>query len=1505
MFFRARTSRLLLVVSLALAFAQFRTGGPSRAGVVQSASPSLRAAIDAARYAVHPAGDSVSGYYANNPAQRYRAQFTGAGVVLASKPAGGGDAPWRADLSLSAVARGEQRLPVGAGDVTASGTRVAVAHTVGGIALEEWYLNKRSGLEHGITVAERPLAGTGSLRLQLALSGTLVAHGTGASDAVLLSDASGHSLMYDQLHVTDRDGRTLASRFDVTAGSVAIVIDDEDAAYPIVVDPTITQQAVLTASNADINDHFGLTIGISGDTAVVATINEDSSAAGINGNQADNSAVDAGAAYVFVRDANGNWTQQAYLKASNTGANDQFGCAASISGDTIVIGAEAEDSNTTGVNGLQTNNSAAQAGAAYVFVRTSGVWTQQAYLKASNTAGGDHFGASVAISSDTIVVGATGEDSAATTVNGNQADNTANGAGAAYVFVRTAGVWAQQAYLKPSNAEGGAGVYGDVFGISVGISGNSIIVGAAGQFPGGGEDSAATGVNGNQADNSATDSGAAYIFVRSGTTWTQQAYLKASNTGADDRFGRFVAIDQNTAVVGAMNEDSAATGVGGNQADESAANSGAAYVFFRTGTTWVQQAYLKAATVVSNALFGASVAVSGDTVAVGANQNAYAFQRTGSTWSALPPLGVGGSSVAISGDTIAVGSTNENTAAGAARMFLVVPNRAPVADAGLDVFAAATSASGAPVTLSGASSSDPDGDVLTYQWKNDASVVVGNAASLSTSASFGAHTFTLTVTDPSGLSATDTVVVTVADSFTISITTPPLAGATYFRNQVVLADFTCSDSANLMASCSSNGATLDTATSGTKTFTVTATNSRGDTSSQSRNYQVLQQAAQSISFPVPASPTYGGTASLNATATSGLAVTYASNTPSVCSVTGATVTALAVGSCSIAATQAGDVNWLAASPATQSFAVLTRPVTATLTANSKVYDGTTAEPSAGLSCALSGVLSADQANVACAPSNGSFDIASVGSLRTVTATLTLSGSASSNYTFGAAGSTTLAVNATNAATSTTAGGVYGQLGSFTTSAVNPVGADSLSSPRGVAADANGNIYVADRSNNRVLFYPFGQTTATRVYGQGGNFSTSIAGLSATSLNTPNRVTVDSTGLYISDAQNSRVLYFPGSSTTPTRVYGQNGDFTSNTFNASGVNANSLGSTRGIAIDGARNVYIADGANNRVLFYPAGSTTATRVYGQNGSFTSSLANNTGGTGGVVSASSLNTPNGLRLDTVGNLYVVDQNNNRVLFFPAGQTTATVVYGQGGDFTTNAPGLAGGFSGPSNIALDGGNNLYVADSGNNRVLFFPAGQTAPTAAYGQAGSLTTNLTNNTGGVANTVSASSLNAPNSVDLDFAGNIYISDASNNRVLRFTGSAPAITKAPLVITASSGSKTYGGAFTVTPTYAGFVNGETSAALTTPPTCVSGGTAAGAVAGTYATTCSGAVAGNYAISYVAGALAVGPAPVTATLTADDKTYDRSARAQRQLALLVVGCARCRQRQRDVHGDGGNI
>lgn len=380
----------------------------------------------------------------------------------------------------------------------------------------------------------------------------------------------------------------------------------------------------VKASNTDANDSFGASIGLSADgmTLVVGAANEDSDATGVGGSQASDAAPSAGAAYVFSRDGLGVWSQAAYLKASNSQMADYFGTEVAVSGDgsTIAVSALGEDSGATGVGGAQDDETAASSGAVYVFTLDGkGAWSQMAYLKASNTAQGDTFGFALALSGDgdTLAVGALGEGSAATGVNGDENDNSLLSAGAVYVFDRDdGGAWSQAAYIKASNPD-----EMDQFGHALALSadGETLAVGARG------EDGNSTGIGGNQANDSATGSGAVYVFTRDGTSqWGQQEYIKASNTDPNDMFGGALALshDGDVLVVGAGGEDSAATGVGGNTADNTVSGSGAVYVFDRdVGGAWSQGAYLKAFHSDAVAFGTRTVAVSGDgsRIAVGAS----------------------------------------------------------------------------------------------------------------------------------------------------------------------------------------------------------------------------------------------------------------------------------------------------------------------------------------------------------------------------------------------------------------------------------------------------------------------------------------------------------------------------------------------------------------------------------------------------------------------------------------------------------------------------------------------------------------------------------------------------------------------------------------------------------------------------------------------------------------------------------------------------------------------
>jgi hypothetical protein len=249
-----------------------------------------------------------------------------------------------------------------------------------------------------------------------------------------------------------------------------------------------------------------------------------------------------------------------------------------------------------------------------------------AYLKASNPGVDDQFGGGGALlgvplalsgDGDTLAIGARLEDSAATGINGDQADNSARNAGAVYVFSRrSTGSWTQEAYVKPSSIDAA-----DEFGFSLALSDDGNTLAVSSYL----EDGAATGIGGDESDNSMPDSGAVYVFVRDAAGWSQQAYIKPSNTGEPedgDAFGYSLGLsgDGHTLVVGTMGEDSAATGVDGDGTDNNAPGAGAAYVFTRDGTTWAQQAYLKASNTEAADLFGTSVSLSddGNTLAVGA-----------------------------------------------------------------------------------------------------------------------------------------------------------------------------------------------------------------------------------------------------------------------------------------------------------------------------------------------------------------------------------------------------------------------------------------------------------------------------------------------------------------------------------------------------------------------------------------------------------------------------------------------------------------------------------------------------------------------------------------------------------------------------------------------------------------------------------------------------------------------------------------------------------------------
>jgi uncharacterized repeat protein (TIGR01451 family) len=371
-------------------------------------------------------------------------------------------------------------------------------------------------------------------------------------------------------------------------------------------------EAELLAPDAQTFDIFGVSVSGSGDTVAVGASADDTPGG-----------ISAGSAYVFVRSGT-TWTLQQHLLAADGAMGDNFGGSVSLSGDTLLIGANAK-ATVGGTN----------AGAAYVFVRSGTTWTQQQELLAADGQGFDDFGISVSLSLDTAVIGARLDDNAGGT-----------NAGAAYVFVRSGTTWTeQQKILAPD------GLPNDNFGWTVSVSGDTAVIGAM------------------QDDNAGgTDAGAAYVFVRSGTTWTPQQKLLASDGGAYDEFGYSVSILGDTVVSGAPGPFTS-----GN---------GAAYVFVRSGVTWTEQQKLLASDGAPTDFFGHAVALTGNATVIGAQRDtnangedagaAYLFIRSGTTWTEqqklLAPDGAAfdwfGNAVSIFGDTVAIGAPFDETAAG-------------------------------------------------------------------------------------------------------------------------------------------------------------------------------------------------------------------------------------------------------------------------------------------------------------------------------------------------------------------------------------------------------------------------------------------------------------------------------------------------------------------------------------------------------------------------------------------------------------------------------------------------------------------------------------------------------------------------------------------------------------------------------------------------------------------------------------------------------------------------
>ncbi|MEX1025302.1 MAG: hypothetical protein WD226_09515 [Planctomycetota bacterium] len=319
-------------------------------------------------------------------------------------------------------------------------------------------------------------------------------------------------------------------------------------------DRCLAHENVFTPLDVAAGDALGWSLALDGAVAVVGTPFH----------------AGTGAAYVYRQGASGAWQQEAKLVAADGGPNDFFGQSVGVSGDSIVVGA------------YQADEGASNAGAAYVFEFTAGSWNQAQKLTASIPDVSGFFGSAVAIEGDTLAVGA------------HRVDGTTPDEGAVYVFERTGSIWNETQKLSASDA-----TQFQLFGRAVALSGDVLVAGA-------------------HLDASAGNaSGAAYVFARSGGTWSETQKLVASDASAGDRFGFAVDVDGARLVVGAYEDDSSGSEVG------------SVYVFDLVGGVWTEVEELSPSDGLALDAFGRSLALSGDTLVVGAAQHDAAASEGG------------------------------------------------------------------------------------------------------------------------------------------------------------------------------------------------------------------------------------------------------------------------------------------------------------------------------------------------------------------------------------------------------------------------------------------------------------------------------------------------------------------------------------------------------------------------------------------------------------------------------------------------------------------------------------------------------------------------------------------------------------------------------------------------------------------------------------------------------------------------------------------------------------
>lgn len=559
--------------------------------------------IEHLRCAIPPCFEAV------NPGQNLGIRFDRGGLAI--RPLGTASWTWR--VELSGYGTGERPDPVAPPVLESDGNRIHYRRP----GLVEWYVNDATGIEQGLTIVHPPSdVGKTAVVLTYEVESDLVPRWSEPGQGIAYYTPEGrYAFTYDTLKVWDVRGLRIPAQLALNGNGIRIEIDAAQAQWPLTVDPLIQTETELNASDADFDDRFGVSVDVSGSTAVIGAPGADCPGG-----------FDCGAAYVFqYRDD--RWTEQQVLLAGDRAFEDAFGTSVGVSEDSLVVGAPGAACGA-----------GEDCGAAYVFELSGDIWTQQQKIVAADADFEDGFGTSVDISGGSIVAGSPG------TVCGAGQD-----CGAAYVYLRDDSLWLQQQKLVADDAD-----FEDGFGTSVGISGDSVVIGSPGVACTGGQ-----------------DCGAAYTYGRTSGVWMAQDTLRAGGATFDDRLGSAVDLNADTAVIGAPGVACAA-----------GQNCGAAYVFGRTGNHWLAEGALLADNAGAGDAFGSSVGVSGDTAAAGAPGTScsagsecgttYVYSRTNGTWSLEDRLtrdNAGfqerfGSDVGVSGDVLIAGTPGASCRAG-------------------------------------------------------------------------------------------------------------------------------------------------------------------------------------------------------------------------------------------------------------------------------------------------------------------------------------------------------------------------------------------------------------------------------------------------------------------------------------------------------------------------------------------------------------------------------------------------------------------------------------------------------------------------------------------------------------------------------------------------------------------------------------------------------------------------------------------------------------------------